>query len=175
MSIVPDPSLTPTAHDLGAAKLLADLQGLVQAVRGYGFISTSHRRRINPSATVPTEFLLAVAVALDASEKLRAMAGITGDQIRDVVAFCNAYGPAVDEVKLKATGVQDSVKTQRANVGEIALRAYRLARDFNTPADSDVLVPHIANMKRALGRGRKKVKPELAPAPAGDPTVAKNA
>ena len=81
---------------------------------------------------------------------------MTGDQIRDVISFCNAYGPAADEMKLKAEGIVQSVKTQRSAVGQVALRVYRIARDFNLPSERERLFPHLENMKRTLGRGPKK-------------------
>jgi len=168
MTVIPEtPTPPPTVHDIAAAKILSDVQTLVQNVRGFGFITRGHRRRINPTATVPTEFLLAVAVALDASEKLRNTAEITGDQIRDVVAFCNAYEAAANDLMLKAVGLQDTVKTQRGSAGDVCLRVYRLSRDFNKGSDKELFFPHIENMKRALGRGRKKNKksdPAVEPA-----------
>jgi len=163
MSTIPDPTPTPapaiSVHDAAAARLLGELQSVVTTIRGYGFTTASHRRRINPTATLPTEFLLAVAVALDASEQLRDTAGITGDQIRDIISFCNAYGPAADEMRLKSEGVQQAVKTQRHDIGQVALRVYRVASHFNTPSEKELLFPHIENMKRTLGRGPKRKGP----------------
>jgi len=155
------PAVTPTVHDVAAAKILGDIRTLMQTVRGFGFTSASHRRRINPSAAVSSDFLLSVALALDSSEALRKVSDVTPEQIRDIVSFCNAYGPVGEDMALTANGVTQSVREQRATVGTVALRVYRVARNFHTRAERDVLVPHIANMKRALGRGRKKgVKPE---------------
>lgn len=178
MSIIPDPGPTPapapdpgsalTAHDAGAARLLENTQSLVQVVRGYGFISRKHSRAINPTATLPTEFLLAVAVALDASESLRQSSELTGDQIRDVVSFCNAYGPAANEMQLKAEGVLQAVKTQRSSAGQVCLRVYRVARSSNLPSDREMLFPHLENMKRALARGRKK-RAAAKPSPETEP------
>jgi hypothetical protein len=187
MSTVPDPGPVPnpnprpnpavTAHDLAAARLLGDVQSLVQVVRGYGsFLHPSESRRINPTATLPTEFLLAVAVALDESEQLRANAGITGDQIRDVVSFCNAYLPAAEEVRLKAEGIVQTVKAQRYAVGQVSLRVYRVARHSNIASDKQLLFPHVENMKRILNRGRKKkVKSEGGDATTGAPKTAPKA
>jgi len=188
MSTVPDPGPVPnpgpnpspspdpavSAHDLAAARLLGDVQSLVQAVRGYGsFLNPMQSRRINPTATLPAEFLLAVAVALDASEKLRASAEITGDQIRDCISFCNAYLPAAEEMRLKAEGVVQAVKAQRYAVGQVSLRIYRVARYSNIPSDKELLFPHVQNMKRILNRGRKKrVKSEEVDATTGAPKTA---
>jgi hypothetical protein len=94
------------------------------------------------------------------------MAEITGDEIRQGISFCNAYGPAADEVRLKSAGLQQAVKSHRHDIGQRALRAYRVARNFHTPQEEQQLVPHIENMKRLLARGPKKK------APKGDATAA---
>jgi hypothetical protein len=177
MTTIPDPGPSPSPgpilspHEAGAARLLSDVQSLVQTIRGYGFITVQHSRSINATATLPTDFLLSVPVALDASETLRTNAGITGDQIRDVVAFCNAYGPAADEMRLKSEGMQQSVRTQRFEIGQVALRVYRHAKNFNLPSDKELLFPHMQNMKRSLARGRKK---KAATKPPTDPATPPN-
>lgn len=172
-SVTETPVPATTAHDTAAASLLTQMRDMVQNIRGYGFTSLKHRRRMSASTMVSTSFLLSAAVALDASEPLRRAAEATGDQIRDVVNFCNAYGPMADEVILRATGLQQTVQAQRDEAVRAALRAYRIARSFNSPSDRDVLVPTIADMKRTLGRGRKKVvkapAPVTEPAPAAEP------
>ena len=160
----------PTVHDLAAARMLTEIEQMVQTVRGFGFTSVSHRRRINPFSTVPTPFLLAVAVALDASPTLRAVAGVTGDELREKVSFCNAYAPVGDEMQLKGTGLVQSVRGERAAAGQLALKVYRVARGLNAPSDVEVLVPHLANMKRTLGRGgtRKNTPDTPAETPVGE-------
>ena len=92
------------------------------------------------------------------------MAEITGDEIRQGLGFCNAYGPAADEVRLKSEGLLQAVKSHRHDIGHRALRAYRVARNFHTPKEEQQLVPHIENMKRLLARGPKKKAPKGDPA-----------
>ena len=157
---------TPTVHDLAAARMLTEIQAMMEAIRGFSFTSALHRRRITPYLTVPTEFLLAVAVALDASPTLRIAAGITGTELREKLSFCNAYAPVGDDMKLKGDGLLQSVRSERAGANQLALKVYRVAKGLNAPADVELLVPHLANMKRTLGRGRRK-----AAADAGDPTA----
>lgn len=170
-SITETPAPATTVHDTNAASLLTQMRDMVHNIRGYGFTSLKHRQRMTASNTVPTSFMLAAAVALDASEKLRQMAEVTGDEIRDAVNFSNAYGPTADEVILHATGMQQTVRSSRDEAARKALRVYKAARGVNLPSDRDVLVPHIANMKRILARGRKKLaaSPEEPPAPTAEP------
>lgn len=157
---------TPTSHEVAASEMLVQLRALAQSVGDYGFITKGQRRRLNTVSTLPIPFLLSVAVALDASEALTRAAGITGAQIRDVVALANAYVPVADEMALVAGGMRDTVQAKRADTGQRALRAYRLAKSFNSPSDRELLIPHIEDMKRTLGRGRRKVvKPVAEPKP----------
>ena len=156
MSTIPDPGPSLTAHDTAAARLLGDLQGLVQTVRGYGsFLHPSQSRRINPTATLPTEFLLAVAVALDSSEKLRNAAEITGDQIRDVISFCRLRARRGRD---EAEGRRHRAVREDAALRGGAGRASRLPHRprFQSPLGEGRLFPHLENMKCTLGRGPKK-------------------
>jgi len=147
---------TPNSHEVAAREHLAQIRAIVQSVRGYGFATIKHRRRIGLPAAVSDAFLNAVAVALDASEAFANAAGVTGAQLRDAIAYTNAYRPVANELELMASGIAQGVWTTRAEAAGLALKAYRLSKGFNSPSGPELFVPHIANMKKALGRGRPK-------------------
>jgi hypothetical protein len=157
-------TLTPNQYEKDAQEILVQIRALMQKVRGYGFVTKSHRKRLTPAAALKDPYLLSVAVAMDASADLAQATGITGAEIRDIVNFCNAFLPVVDEMRLAAAGLEQTIQTQRGEGGQKCLKAYSMAKSFNRPgADGALLVPHIADMKRTLGRGRKK--PASLPAP----------
>ena len=151
-----DETTTPNQYEKDAQEILVQIRALMQKVRGYGFTTVSHRRRLTPAATLPVSYLLSVGVAMDASPELSRATGLTGAEIRDVVNFFNAFSPVVDEMKLAAAGLEQTVQSQRGGIGQKCLKGYSMAKSFNRPADGGMLVPHIADMKRTLGRGRKK-------------------
>ena len=160
---------TPSSHEIAARDGLAQIRAILHGVRGFGFSGSAHRRRIGLAAAVPDQFLLTVAVALDASPELAAMAGVTGAQLRDVLSYTNAYKPFSTELALLANGVNQGVTSTRFDGASLALKVYRLAKGFNSPTDPQLLVPHIANMKAALGRGRPKTTATEPEAGGGTP------
>jgi hypothetical protein len=154
---------TLSSHDVAARDALAQIRAIVQAVPGYGFAGTMHRQRISFLSAVPDRFFYAVAVALDALPIVAAAAGVTGAQLRDAVAYSNAYRPFANELALMANGVVQGVIATRAEKASLGLKAYRLSKGYNSAADRELLVPHIANMREALGRGRPKSKSSTEP------------
>lgn len=135
--------------------MLVQLRALVQQIGGFGFLAKGTRRKLTPSATLPDPFLLSVAVALDALPSLAAASRISSVQLRDAVDFSNAYTPVVAELQLIARGLEETITARRAEAGQESLRTYSTAKSFNRPADHELFVPHITEMKITLGRGRK--------------------
>jgi hypothetical protein len=64
----------------------------------------------------------------------------------------------------------DTLLAERASIGERALRALKIARDINTPAGRDSLVPHLEAIDQEFSRGRRKRPPGKKPE---DPSAAK--
>ncbi|HTD83790.1 MAG TPA: hypothetical protein VK648_08380 [Gemmatimonadaceae bacterium] len=169
---------TPTSnpHETEAQELLVQLRALMLKIRGYGFTAINQRRRLIPAASLPLAYVLSVGVAVDASEEFARVCGLTGPEIRDKVNFTNAFSPVIAELKLAAAGLEQTIQTQKGELGQKCLKAYSMAKSFNRPGDNGaVLIPHIADMKRTLNRGRKKTvqAPPTAPVPAkpGDAPV----
>ena len=169
---------TPINHEAAAQGGLTAIRGVMEAIPGYGHSGRAHRRRIRMLAALSDRFLNAVAAALDASERLRVASGITGAQLRDAISHTNAYRPFADSVDVMTNGARQAVENSRSDAGASALKAYRIAGGMNTPGDQELLVPHVHNMKEALGRGRPKTPaaqpaPDPSPAPAPAPAPGK--
>jgi hypothetical protein len=166
---------TPTNHEAAAQGGLAAIRGVMEAIPGYGHSGRAHRRRIRMIAALSDKFLNAVASALDASERLRVAAGVTGAQLRDAISHTNAYRPFADSVDVMTNGARQAVESSRSDAGALALKAYRIAGGMNSPGDLELLIPHLHTMKEALGRGRPKTSatpPAPLPAPAPSPVPA---
>jgi hypothetical protein len=157
MPTVPNTSV----HEENATAMLVQLRVLVQAVPGFGYLSKAQRRSITPAATVPDVFLLSTGVACDASPTLATSSGLTGVETREVVVFTRAYLSVADELELLAKGLRDTVAQVRAPVGQRSLRAYFNAQRINNPSERALLIPHLANMKRDLGRTHPKPQPDV--------------
>lgn len=150
---------TPVSNDTAAGEMLVQLRAIVQQIRGFGFLGKGTRRQLTTSATLPDPFLLSLAVALDALPMLASASRITSAQLREVVDFSNAFTPVAAELQLIARGLEETIAARRAEAGQEALRTYSTAKSFNRPRDHEQFVPHLAEMKFNLGRGRAKAAP----------------
>jgi hypothetical protein len=157
---------TPVPHNEAANTILGQLRTIVQSIQGFNFVTTGQRRRLSSAASVPDTFLLTVGLALDASSDLATAAKVQGAELRDAVNFSNAFRAVATELEVVARGLRETIDARRADAGGRALRAYSLARSFNRPSDRDLLIPHLREMQRTLGRGRRRVLTPPAEAPA---------
>ena len=151
--------IEPVEHEKRAIAMMVQLRELGTTIHGFTFAAKGRRSRIASVATLPDEFLRAVAVACDAYPHLAAAGQITGDELRDVVQSSQAYTNVVNEMRIQAKGLEDTVAETRGDAGYRALRVYQAAKKINKPDERQALVPHLADMQRYLGRGRGKRPP----------------
>lgn len=151
---------TPVPPAEAARALLAQIRGLQTSVNGFTFSRTPDPRSLNSAASVPAQFLEAVAVALDASPHLISSSKVEPAELRSAAIFTTAFTPVAEELELMARAVRHTLAIQRNRAGKLALHVYALAKTLNRPSDRQVLMPHVANMSRALGKTKRK--PESA-------------
>lgn len=164
---------TPVAHAEAASEIVNQLRQAMQKIAGFGFITNGQRRRLSPSAAVPDNFLMTVALALESVPDIATVTKLQPAELRDVVNFTIAFRTVATELQVVARGLLDTIEERRADVGRRALRAYSMAKAFNRPMDEGLPVPHVVEMKRTLGRGRprrvndgEEQPPPAPPAPA---------
>jgi hypothetical protein len=129
--------------------------------------STGASRKLVSAATVPVQFIELTAVAVKNSEALVRKGGADPAQLRDLMAYAEAYEPLADELEALAQFVRHSVITARHKAGSDALTTYALAQLLAARPETADLAPHVADMRRALGKravGRgAKTKPASPP------------
>ena len=76
-------------------------------------------------------------------------------EVRDLVRYADAYDPLADEVEAFAQFLRHSVTAARNIAGSEALTRYSLAQRLSRQRKTAHLAPYVADMRRALGRGRK--------------------
>jgi hypothetical protein len=74
------------------------------------------------------------------------------DQVRDLVAYPDAYAPLPDELEALAKFVRYSTTLARNTAAAEALTTYALAVRLSKRPDTAHLAPRVADMRRALGR-----------------------
>jgi hypothetical protein len=106
-------------------------------------------------ASVTPEFIELTNVATANTLPLVRVESLTPDQIRELVAYADAYAPLPDELEALAKFIRYSTTLARNTAAAEALTTYALAARLSKRPDTAHLAPRVADMRRALGRGRK--------------------
>lgn len=161
----------PTEHTVDAQARIDELRAMRLAIPHF-VIPTLQRstQELSVAASLPPEFIHLTAEAVRISTALVRGGGTEPSVIRDLMTYGEAYSPFADELEALAQFVRHSIAAARHKAGTEALTTYALARRLAKQPENADLAPHVADMRRALGKrfkGRKPdpVEPEPAPAP----------
>jgi hypothetical protein len=119
-------------------------------------------KRLSIAASVPPAFIELTNVAVTNQKALVREERVPPAEIRDLVSYADAYSPVADELEALAQFVRHSVTVARNTAGSEALTTYSLAQRLAKMPQHAHLVPYVADMRRALGRGRKLTPEEVA-------------
>jgi hypothetical protein len=121
-------------------------------------------RALTGAAGVPPAFIERSLVATANSPTLARPNALDPAVSRDMLKFAEAFTPVADEIEALAQFVRHSITSARNVAGSDALLTYALAQRLARHRDSAAeIAPHVADMRRALGRRRGKVKDEQPP------------
>ena len=127
---------------------------------------------LNNAASAPPAFVERTVVAMTNIPSLARTDALDPAVSRDLMAYAEAYAPLADELEALAAFVRRSVMSARHKAGTDALITYvfaqRLAEHPETGAE---LVPHVADMRRLLGRRRKAKQQAPSPGPVVPPAM----
>jgi hypothetical protein len=151
-----------------AQQILLAIRGIPPLIAGFTFMPPAEQRRLVLHANLPVRFLNAAAIALDASPALVQVTGLTGEAIRDAVAFRNALQPVSDEIIMIGQGVRHTITSRLSHAGNLAYRVYSMAKTMNRAEDRAVLIPHVESMRRTLARSGR-TEPTVEPEPPQPP------
>jgi len=161
MTIVDIPE-TPMSHAEAAQQRLQELRRWRELIPHFVTpASPDEMQRLSSAASVSPEFIELTNVAVANQTALVRTDGVTPAEVRDLVSYADAYGPLADELEAVAQFIRHSTMTARNIAGTEALTRYALAQRLAKQRKTAYLAPHVADMRRALGRGRR-ASPETA-------------
>jgi hypothetical protein len=156
-----DPAV-PGNHADTAQERILELQRWRELIPRFVIPETADAtQRLSSAASVSPVFIELTNVAVANQPVLVRTEGATAGQVRDLVSYADSYSPLADELEALAHFVRYSVTAARNAAGVEALTTYSLAQRLSKLPQNAHLKPHVADMRRALGRGRK-VTPEAA-------------
>ena len=126
-------------------------------------------KRLSSAAAVPQEFIELSVVAVKNNSALTRGSNLAEAEVRDLVAFADAYGPVADEMEALSRFLRHSVTAARNKAGNEALTTYALATRLSKRPETADLKPVVTALRRALGRRGLKGAAET-PAPPTPPT-----
>ena len=124
-------------------------------------LSGKETQKLNSAASVSPQFVEAGASAM-ANEKALQRADVTPEEIRDLMAYADAYGPLVDEYEAMGQFLHHSINAARNRAGSEALATYHNAKRLAKIPRYAGLAVYVADMRRALGKVRGKETAEQA-------------
>jgi hypothetical protein len=161
MTTIPDqPPVNPEA---AANALITAIREQVQSsIPGFALAAKGRRRKITTVVSLSDVFFESVAAACGVHSELAAARGVSASELRDAVSRSRMRASLSEELRILARGVEDTDAEDRNEVGQRALRVYHVADRINRPEDREMLIPHLAAMKRTLNRGRNNAKKSAA-------------
>jgi len=152
-------------HKETAHEVLEDLRALKQKIPNLVVpVTKGERRKLAPAAAVPADFVERMAVAVETDSRLVRGGGLTPQETRTMMSYVESFGPLADEMEALVGLIRHSITAARHKVAVEALITYSLARRLAERPEHADLIPHVADMRRALGpRGRRKTKSEPEP------------
>jgi hypothetical protein len=148
---VPAASYTATAQER-----IEELRRWREQIPRFAIPATADAtRRLSTVASVSPEFIELTSIATANHKPLVRGESLTPEQSRDLVSYADAIGPLADELEALAKFVRYSAAAARGTAGAEALTTYALATRLSKRPETAYLAPHVADMRRALNRGRK--------------------
>jgi hypothetical protein len=142
-----------TAHTAAAHDRIQELrQWREQIPRFIIPLTKDAARLLSNAASVPPEFVELTSIATATHRPLARVESRTPEEVRDLMAYAVAYSPLADELEALAKFIRYSTAVARNEAGSEALTTYSLAARLSKRPETAYLAPHVADMRRALGR-----------------------
>jgi hypothetical protein len=153
----------PTTHAEAAQQRHEELTVWRAQIPRLGIPETDDAlQRLTPASLIPPAFIELTNVAVANQTALVRTDGAPPALVRDLVAYADAFSPLADELEAVAQFLRYSTTAARNLAGTEALTTYALAQRLSKQKRYAHLKPHVADMRRALGRQRKPTPEEAA-------------
>ncbi len=154
---------TPGNYAETAQERVVELRRWREQIPRFVIPDTSNAtQRLISAASVSPIFIELTNLAIANEKSLVRVEGATPAEVRDLVGYADSYSPLADELEALAHFVRYSVTAARHVAGTEALTTYSLAQRLAKVPRNAHLQPYVADMRRALGRGRKLTPEEAA-------------
>jgi hypothetical protein len=153
-------NVIPNGHTAEAQARLQELRQSRERIPHFTLpVSGKATAKLMSAASVPPQFVEASTSAM-ANEKALERPSVTPAEVRDLMAYADAYGPLADEHEAMGQFLRHSINAARNLAGSEALATYHTAKRLAKIPRYAGLAVYVADMRRALGKVRGKETPE---------------
>ena len=151
--------LEPSRHHVTAATILTGMRGYAALIEGFGRAAAGRRVEIANYSSMPDEAFEVVARGLDTSPLLVTSAKLTSAEVRDAIAYTDAYTELRDELQVFVQALDDSIAEKRGVVGERCSRAVKIGDQLTLKSENQGAVLHLRTMVKVFRSRRRKSQP----------------
>ncbi|HEX7151692.1 MAG TPA: hypothetical protein VF618_09410 [Thermoanaerobaculia bacterium] len=143
-----------TSYTEGALARLEELRAMRGSIPRFTIPPTPRETsRLSAVASVPPDFVeLAAVMAVANPEAVTRIQAVSPAGMRDLLAYATAYAPLVEELEALTKFVRFTVLTARNEACGEALAIYATAKRLVKQPKYADLAPHVAAMRRVLGK-----------------------
>jgi hypothetical protein len=153
----------PNIHAETAQLRVEELRQWLEQIPRFAIPETADAtRRLSQAAAIPAVFIELTNVALANHTALVRADGAPPAEVRDLVTYADAYVTLPDQLEAAAHFIRYSTTSARNLAATEALTTYSLAQRLSRQKRYAHLKPHVADMRRALGKQRKPTPEEAA-------------
>jgi hypothetical protein len=153
---------------LSPEDVVAQLRNLRQHI-GEMTPLTQQQRKGLTHATLPNSVVQASINALGASADLQQALGHPADDVRQMAEDANRWTAVEDELRGMLKGIAGTNVIRRQRVGLLSVQAYVISQQLARDPKNASLLPHVQEIKRLRGLGRRKKPANPAPQPSPAP------
>ena len=159
----PVSTVTPNSYTEAAQERVLQLRAWRGEIPHFAIPESSDAtKRLSSAASIPPEFIELTNVAVANETALVRGDGATPPQVRDLVAYADAFDPLADELEALAAFLRYSTTAARNAAGSEALTTYTLAQRLAKRPKYAHLKPYVDDMRRALGRNKRSTPEQVA-------------
>jgi hypothetical protein len=162
---------TNVSHADAAQALVQKIQEIRDLIPNVVILTAQERRKLSGASSLSREFVEETVASTQNSTHLAVAGTLDATQMRDLLAFTDAYAPVVAQAESLMRFLQHTVAVAKARSGSQALMTYSLAQRLAKKPETAYLVPMVDAMRQKLGKRGASRKPQPQPQPAPAPTT----
>lgn len=159
---------TPLSYSDASAQALKALDAIASLIPTTPLMQGAPIPYVRRRLGVKPELIDRAADTVDATPSLQSLLDVA--QTRDTVAYNDAFRPVLARLLAMGQNLRLEIETRHAKAGEDALALYATAKRLATRPGSADLGSHVAGMKAANRKSRKRTKTTTEPPVAVSPT-----